>query len=168
MLVGPGKAGGQVVCDACGSVLAVPRLRDLQPFSAAEEARRVGRWRSSQGWLLIGVVVGVLAAAGAVLVPRLLTGGPARLPDEATIRAAIETVDAATVYKAWQAMRGSEIDRGTLPEESRLQRAADTAGRIAAALWAVAAAAAAIALAAAVGVFRGAKSAAGPGRRSAG
>ena len=53
--------------------------------------------------------------------------------------AAVESVDAATAYQAWQAMRVSGVNRGTLPEELRLQQATTAAGRIAAVLWTVAA-----------------------------
>lgn len=149
--VGPGNAGGKVACGRCGVAVTVPRLRDLEAFGVVEPSSETRRWRPAHGWVLVGSVVAVLAAVAAVLVPRLLDGGPARLPDEATIRAAIESVDAATVYQAWQAMRISGVDRGTLPEELRLQKAAGAAGRIAAVLWTVAAVGVVAAAAGAVG-----------------
>jgi hypothetical protein len=125
------------------------------------------RWRPAQGWLLVGSVVASLAALAAVLVPRWLERGPQQLPDEAMIRAAIESVDAATVYQAWQAIRGSGVDRGTLPEESRLQQAAVAAGRIAAVCWTIAAAGGLAAVVGAVGCLIGSRpSGPGPGVRS--
>ncbi|MFM7137468.1 MAG: hypothetical protein ACKO1M_10430 [Planctomycetota bacterium] len=155
MFVGPGNAGGQVICDRCRGALAVPRLRDLEPFAVAEPASPARRWRPAQGWLLAGTVVAALAGVAALLTPTLLGGGPPHLADEATIRAAIESVDAATIYQAWQAMRGSGVDRGTLPEELRLQQAAGAAGRIAAVLWAVAFAGAVVAAAGGLGCLFG-------------
>lgn len=149
--VGPGNAGGQIVCERCGATVAVPRLRDLEAFVVLEPSGQARRWRPAHGWMLVGSVVAALAAVAALLVPRLVGGGPARLPDEATIRAAIESVDAATVYQAWQAMRISGVDRGTLPEELRLQKAAGAAGRIAAVLWTIAGVGVAAAAAGAVG-----------------
>ena len=154
VLVGPGNAGGQVVCERCGGTLEVPRLRDLEAFVVAEPASQARRWRAPHGWLLAGGVVAALAAGAALLVPRFLAGPP-RLPDEAMIRAAIESVDAATIYQAWQAMRGSGVDRGTLPEELRLQQAAGAAGRIAAVLWTVAAAGTVAAVAGGLGSLIG-------------
>lgn len=163
LIVGPGNAGGRVVCDRCGNAVAVPRLRDLEACVVAEPARPARRWRPAHGWLLAGSVVALVAALAALAAPRLLGAGPARLPDEATIRAAIESVDAATIYQAWQAMRGSGVDRGTLPEELRVQQAAGAAGRIAAVFWTIAAAGAVAALAGGLGCLLGPRSAATPG-----
>ena len=141
LVVGPGNAGGQVGCDNCGDTLPVPRLRDLEAFVVAEPARQAQSWRRAHGWLFGGSVVAALAAVAALLTPRLLGGGPARLPDEAMIRAAIESVDTTTIYQAWQSLRSSGVDRGALPEELRLQQAAGAAGRVAAVFWTIAAAA---------------------------
>jgi hypothetical protein len=148
-VVSSGRAGGQVACGRCGAAISVPRLRDLEASALTSETNPVRRWRPAHGWLLVGGVVAMLATLAALLVPRLLTAGPQQLPDEAMIRAAIESVDTATLYQAWQAMRGAGVDRGTLPEESRLQQAAGAAGRIAAVCWTIAAAGG---LAAVVGV----------------
>ncbi len=139
-VVGSGQAGGQTTCSRCGAAIAVPRLRDLQRSTEESATDSVRRWRSAHGWLLVGSVVAAIAAFAAVLVPRWLERGPQQLPDEAMIRAAVESVDAATVYRAWQAIRTSGVDRGALPEESRLQESAVAAGRIAAVCWTIAAA----------------------------
>jgi hypothetical protein len=85
----------------------------------------------------------------------LADSGLASYPGASEIRAAIESVDAATIYQAWQAMRGSGVDRGTLPEELRLQQAAGAAGRIAAVLWTVAAAGTVAAVAGGLGSLIG-------------
>jgi len=137
--VGPGQAGGQVVCRGCGGVVAVPRLRDLEVVMGGASAPQARRWHPAQGWLVVGLCVAMMAGAAAMLVPHRLAGPQPALPDDAIIRAAVESVDAATAYRAWQAMRASGIDRGTLPEELRLQQSATAAGRIAAVLWTVAA-----------------------------
>lgn len=137
VIVGPGRAGGQVPCGRCGTLVAVPRLRDLEPFVIATAAQAPRRWRGWQGWLLVGLVVAALAAVAAISVPLWLSAGPALLADEATIRATIESIDAATAYQAWQAMRISGVDRGTLPEELRLQQAAGAAARVALVFWTV-------------------------------
>lgn len=167
LVVGPGQAGGRVACDRCGGAIDVPRLRDLEALALASEAGPVRRWRPAQGWLFVGGVVASLATLGALLVPRLLGSGPQQLPGEAVIRAAIESVDTATVYRAWQAMRGSGVDRGALPEEARLQQVAGAAGRIAAVFWTIAAAGGLAALVGAAGCLLGPRqSEFGPGRRS--
>lgn len=167
VVVGPGQAGGQIACDRCGGEIAVPRLRDLESLAVAAEAGPVRRWRPAHGWLLVGGVVASLATVAALLVPRLLGGGPQQLPDEAMIRAAIESIDTATIYRAWQAMRGSGVDRGTLPEELRLQQAAGAAVRIAAVFWTIAAAGGLTALVGAASCLIGPRqSGPGPGVRS--
>lgn len=162
--VGPGQAGGSVTCERCGDAIAVPRLRDLQA-SVVIESAPARRWHAAQGWALGGLSVAFLAGLAAWLLPPQLAPPPA-LPDEAVIRAAIESTDAATAYKAWQAMRSSGVDRGTLPGEMRIRRAAGAAGRIATVLWTVAAAGAIAAAAAGVGWLLGERRATGP--RSAG
>jgi hypothetical protein len=166
-VVGSGQAGGQVACGRCGAAIAVPRLRDLEASAVAGEAGPMRPWRPAHGLLLVGSVVASLAALTALLVPRWLERGPQQLPDEAMIRAAIESVDAATVYQAWQAVRASGVDRGTLPEESRLQQAAVAAGRIAAVCWTIAAAGGLAAVVGAAGCLIGSRpSGPGPGVRS--
>jgi hypothetical protein len=155
VVVGPGQAGGQVACDRCGGAIAVPRLRDLESLAVAGEVRPVRRWRSAHGWLLVGGVVASLATVAALLAPRWLGAGSQQLPDEPMIRAAIESVDTATLYRAWQAMRGSGVDRGTLPAESRLQQAAGAADRIAAVFWTIAVAGGFTALVGAAGCLIG-------------
>jgi hypothetical protein len=166
-VVGSGQAGGQVACDRCAAVIAVPRLRDLEASLVPGEAGPSRRWRPAQGWLLVGSVVASLATLAAILLPRLLGSGPQQLPDEAMIRAAIESVDAATVYQAWQAVRVSGVDRGTLPEESQVQRAAGAADRIAAVFWTIAAAGGLAAVVGAAGCLIGPRPrGAGPAVRS--
>jgi DNA-directed RNA polymerase subunit RPC12/RpoP len=166
VVVVSGQAGGQIACERCGGRIAVPRLRDLEASALAEVAGPLRQWRPAQGWLFAGVVVAVLATLAAVLVSGLPRSRE-RLPDETMIRGAIESADAATVYLAWRAMRGSGIDRGVLPEESRLQQAAVAAGRIAAVCWTIAAAGGLAAVLAAASCLIGARpSAAGPVARS--
>ncbi len=155
----PGRAGGRVTCPACGAVLDVPRLRDLVAFAAREPAVATRPWNRSQGWLLVAVCVAAFAVLAALVVPRVMAP-PRLVPDASAIRAAVDAVDAATIHKAWQAMRASGIDRGALPEELRFQQAAGSASRIAMLLWAIAAVAAAGAVAAGISAV-GHRSAAG-------
>lgn len=136
--VGPGQAGGRVTCPACGRELEVPRLRELATFAVTDGAPGRRRWRPCQAWFLLGTAVALTAATAAGLVGGGWFVQPARLPGPDAIRAAIEATDAVTVYRAWEAMRSSGIDRGALPEEARLKRAAGIAGRIAGLLWAIA------------------------------
>lgn len=158
-IIGPGQAGGSVACDGCGSTIVVPRLRDLQASLVAEQTSGHG-WNAAQGWVAGGLTVAVLGGLAAWLVPSRLAPPPA-LPDEAAIRAAVESIDAATAYQAWQAMRASGVDRGTLPEEMRFRQAAGAASRIAAVLWTLAAAGAMAVAAGGVGWVVGRRSAAG-------
>jgi hypothetical protein len=43
------------------------------------------------------------------------------------------------IYKAWLAVKRSGVDRGAVPEELVVRQAADSVGRVALLLWAVAA-----------------------------
>jgi len=158
-IIGPGQAGGSVSCERCGGTIVVPRLRDLQASLVAGQTPGRGR-HTAQGWVAGGLTVAVLSGFAAWLVPSRLAPAPA-LPAEAVIRAAVESVDAATAYRAWQAMRASGVDRGTLPEEMRYRRAAGAANRIAAVLWTVAAAGGIAAIGGGVGWLVGRRSAAG-------
>lgn len=157
VLVGPGQAGGQVVCPACGAGVDVPRLRDLEPFAVIDPraAPVSGRWRVCHAWLLAGTAAAVLAAAAATIIGARARARPALLPDASMIRAAIDATDAATIHKAWQAMKFSGVDRGTLPEEARLQRMAGMATRVGGLLWLVSAIGAAVAVAAGITCLTG-------------
>lgn len=134
----PGQAGGRATCPACGAVIDVPRLRDLAGYAVGEPAEAAAPWSRSRAWLLVMAAVAAAAAVAAFVVPRFMAP-PRLVPDESAIRAAIDAVDAATIYKAWQAMRGSGIDRGALPEELRLQQAAGSTSRVVMLLWGIAA-----------------------------
>jgi len=141
--VTPGQAGGVARCPACGGGVDVPRLRDLAACVPAEpDAARAGRsrsgpWGRCQAGLFLGLVIAIVAAAAALLVPRLEIGGPALIPDEAMIRAVVESSDLPTILQVWAGLRDSGVDRGAMPEELRLQRAAGMAGWISGLCWAV-------------------------------
>lgn len=137
----PGQAGGRVSCPACGAVIDVPRLRELAGYAVGEPAAAAAPWSRSRAWLLVMAAVATAATVAALVVPRFMAP-PRLVPDESAIRAAINTVDATTIYKAWQAMRGSGIDRPALPEELRLQQAAGSTSRVVMLLWGIAAVAA--------------------------
>jgi hypothetical protein len=148
--VGPGQAGDRVVCPACGGAIDVPRLRDLEAFAVAVSPTASRGWRACHGWLLLAATVAATAGAAAAV---LGAGGmPAafRLPDAEAIRAAVDSADAATIYKAWQAMRFSGVDRGALAEELRLQRSAGVAAGLSRMLWAIATLAGLVAAATAI------------------
>jgi hypothetical protein len=158
----PGQAGGRLACPACGAEIDVPRLRDLAPYAVADPQPATARWRSCQAWLLVASAVAATAVASALVVPRLVAP-PRIVPDSAAIRAAVNSVDGATIYKAWQAMRVSGIDRGTLPEELRIQQAAGSTRRIAVLLWTVATLAGVAAAVAAVACLFGDRGGVSPG-----
>jgi hypothetical protein len=151
--VGPGQAGGHVECPWCGGSVTVPRLRELEAFVVTEAARLPRPWRPCQAWLLLGCVVALASATAAVLVPRISSRNVPPLPDETAIRAAVNSADTVTIYKAWQSMRTSGVDRGTLPQELRLQQAAGAAGRIGGVLWTLAAAGGVVAVAGGISCF---------------
>jgi hypothetical protein len=160
--IGPGQAGSHLTCPACGAGIDVPRLRDLAPFAVAAERPSGPRWRAAHAWLLVGGLVAAAAASAAGLVGSFDGGASVRLPDERFIRQAIEAADAATIHAAWRAIRRSSVDRGAVPVELLVQRAASSAGRIAILLWAVAALGGLAALGGAVAAMRQ-RATSGPG-----
>lgn len=118
----------------------MPRLRDLTAVAQAQPAAGGagrGSWGRCQAGLFLGLVITVVAAAAALLVPRLEIGGPALIPDEAMIRAVVESSDLQTILQVWAGLRDSGVDRGAMPEELRLQRVAGMAGWISGLCWAV-------------------------------
>jgi len=135
----PGQAGSRQTCPACGGTIEVPRLRDLAPFAVAAERPSGPRWRPAHAWLFVGGLVAVAAAIAALLIGSFDGGASVRLPDEQVIRRVIEASDAATIHAAWRSLRQSSVDRGAMPAEVLVQRAAGSASRIALLLWAVAA-----------------------------
>jgi len=139
VVVVPGQAGGRVACPACGGAIDVPRLRELEAFVVTSTPPAIRPWQACQGWFLLGVATAVTAAAAAVFVGSRGLTATARLPDADSIRAAVDSVDAGTIYRAWQAMRFSGVNRGASPDEVRLQQSAGVAGSVGRMLWAVAA-----------------------------
>lgn len=150
----PGQAGSQLTCPTCGSPIEVPRLRDLAPFAIEAERPSGPRWRPAHAWLLVGGLVAAAAAVAAVVVGSFDGGASVRLPDEQVIRQVIEASDAATIHAAWRSLRQASVDRGAMPAELLVQRAAGSASRIAILLWAVAALAGLAALGGAVAAAR--------------
>ena len=153
--MGPGQAGGQVVCPACGAAVDVPRLRDLGSFAALDFEPAPNHWRACHSWLLAGTAVALLSAAAAMVVGTRALARPAFLPDAAMIRSAVAAADAITIYKAWRAMRLAGVDRGPLPEEARLQREVGMAARVGGMLWIVSALGTAVAAGAGVACLAG-------------
>ncbi|MFM8413291.1 MAG: hypothetical protein ACKOCX_01050 [Planctomycetota bacterium] len=160
VLVGPGQAGGQVVCPACGAAVDVPRLRDLEPFATVDSGPAPKPWRACHAWLLAGTAVALVSAAAAMVVGTRALARPALLPDPAMIRTAVDAADPITIYKAWRALRVSGVDRGPLPEEARLQREVSVAARVGGMLWLVSALGAAVAAAAGLACLAGPRAAA--------
>ncbi len=137
--MGPGQAGGRMVCPGCGRAIDVPRLRDLEAFAVAVAPVASRSWRACQGWLLLAAAVAATSAAAAWFIGAGGLADASRIPDADSIRAAVDSADAATIHKAWLAMRFSGIDRGAFPEELRLQQLAGVASRVSRLLWAIAA-----------------------------
>lgn len=150
--VGPGQAGGVVVCPDCGVELAVPRLRDLDRFAVASSSPPARASRPGLPLLLAGAAVAVAAALTAIGVGRYGAAVVDRLPDEATIRAGVSRADTETIYEVWKMMLQAGVNRGPLPDELHAQQTVASTDRIAGALWVVAAAGAVVALA---GMVRG-------------
>ncbi len=154
VLVGLGQAGTEAVCPSCGATITVPRLRELATFEVAEAARTETAWSAGHAWLLVGLVIAAVASLAAGILSQFDGGASQRLPDERLIRAAVESADAATVHKAWIAVKRSGVDRGAIAEESLVQRAANTASRVALLMWTVAAGGALAAIGGAIASVR--------------
>lgn len=134
-----GQAGTEATCPSCGSTVPVPRLRELAAFEVKDTVSGGTPWKAGHAWLLVGGVVAVGAAVAAGLLSRFDGGASLRLPDERLIRDAVESADPVMVHKAWLAVKRSGVDRGAVPEELLVRQAADSVGRVALFLWAVAA-----------------------------
>lgn len=134
-----GQAGTETTCASCGAVVSVPRLRDLAAFEVKDIRPGGSGWQAGHAWTLIGGVIAVIAAVAAGLLSRFDGGASRRLPDETVIRAAVESADPVMIHKAWLAVKKSGVDRGAVAEEMLVRQAADSVGRVAMLLWAVAA-----------------------------
>lgn len=136
--MGLGQAGTAITCPSCGATLAVPRLRELAAFEVQHVRPATPRWHAGHAWMLICGVIAAMAALAALLLSRFDGGASRRLPDERLIRTAVESADAVMIHKAWLAVKRSGVDRGAVAEEILVQQAADSVGRIATLLWAIA------------------------------
>jgi len=121
-------------------------------------------WRARHAWLFVGCVVAVAGAIAAGLLSRFDGGASQRLPDQAVIRAAIDSADVGTVYKAWLAVKRSGVDRGAIADEVFVQRAARSVGGVAMLLWGVAAVGALIAAAGGIASLQRQADGGGPAR----
>ena len=121
-------------------------------------------WRARHAWLFVGCVAAVAGAIAASLLSRFDGGASQRLPDQAVIRAAIDSADVGTVYKAWLAVKRSGVDRGAIADEVFVQRAARSVGGVAMLLWGVAAVGALIAAAGGIASLQRQADGGGPAR----
>ena len=135
VVVGPGQAGGKVDCPACGAVIDVPRLRDLEPWVVAAESVPTSAPRRGRVLLIVGCGIALLAGATALAVTRYAQSVADRLPDEPTIRGGVAQADPETIYQVWKMMRYAGVDRGPLPDEIHVLRTATTTDSFATVLW---------------------------------
>jgi hypothetical protein len=125
--VGPGQAGGEVVCSGCGRTLAVPTLRELRGLPSMEGSagsRARGFRAGTTGW---GTAQSILAAGAALALISLATASWLARPastgiDEAVIRDAIARAPAADLYRAWTSLEGSGVARPATPGEEQVIR----------------------------------------------
>jgi len=98
--VGAGQAGGETVCDACGSRLAVPKLRDLSqlPPAAADPGEPRAGWGFSQGVLLAGCLIAVVGWGSAGWLGQRVE--PPVNPEG--IRQNVARQTNAEIYRAWK------------------------------------------------------------------
>lgn len=140
--VGPGNAGGVAACRRCGGQVAVPRLGELARLPRAAAAAPAARpWTAAHACVLGGGLTAALALAAAAY----LAAAPEPPFDEDTIRQGVAAAGDADVYRAWQALARSGVDRPSSPDEERIQKMAAAGRAVAAVLAVVAAAAASIA-----------------------
>jgi hypothetical protein len=151
--VGPGQAGGTVICPSCSATLSVPRLGELSRLPPAPRATGVaaGSWTTAHGCILGGSLAALLAGAAA-----LYLGVSPRPPVEpAMIRAGVAAASTSDIYKAWKALARSGVARPTMPDEERIVQVARSAQAAATVLWGVAALGAAVAIGGGLTVGRG-------------
>lgn len=131
-------------CPACGAEQSVPRLGDLGGLEEApEEGRPRRRWTVGHACCLAGLLIAVVASAGAIGLRAWATGVPLVADDD--IRAAVAATDIGAVHRAWASMARSGVERPPLPEEVRSQRIHRSADAFARLLWTIAAGGAALA-----------------------
>ncbi len=141
-----GQAGDRVRCPACGAEQTVPRLGELGGLEEApDEVRPRRRWTLGHACGLAGLLIAVVASAGAIGLRALATGGPLAADDD--IRAAVAASDIGAVHRAWASMARSGVERPPLPEEARSQRIYRSADAFTRLLWTIAAGGAALAAA---------------------
>lgn len=172
IVVGPGQAGGEVVCPRCHTALPVPRLGALTRLPEAEAAGGVGGerprgtaavggagrpqtaaatpWSAAHACLLGGCLTAALTAGAAAYLGR----APRPLLDEAMIRAGVAAAPMTDIHKAWQSLARSSVSRPTMPDEERLQQVARSARGVAAVLWGIVALGTVVAIGGAIAVAR--------------
>jgi hypothetical protein len=120
--IGPGQAGGTVVCRQCGASVPVPKLRDFRDLEAAPAPRSpsAGRWSWPHASLLVGAMVATLAGVAAAVVGAT----PRSMLDTGAIQAAVAAADDRSIIMAWKSLSVSGVDRPPTREEQSLLRVA--------------------------------------------
>jgi hypothetical protein len=151
-----GQAGDRVRCPQCGADLPVPRLGELSraaevPVGDDAAVRLAARpWTAGHACLFAGVVIALLAAAGATFVQSTRTA----VIDEEMIRSAVLAEGIFTIHQAWQSFARQGVERPIMPAEADLLRRAAGAVAVGRLLWAIAASGALLAFAGGYAVAR--------------
>lgn len=141
MPVTAGQAGETIVCTACGSPIAVPRLRDLSRFAAetpADGRAAPNGWDAARGLMLAGgaiTILGAILATSLVRIGGMFFDQPA---GAATLRSAVQAVPVGELHAAWKTFATTGVRRPPTEEELRLQQFAKTSSGIATFGWALA------------------------------
>lgn len=120
--IGPGQAGGTVVCSRCGAAVAVPKLRDFRDLEPAPVRRppSARRWNWRHASMLAGAIVATVAGLAAAVVGAV----PRSVFDARAIRAAVAEADDRAILQAWTLLSASRVARPPTFEEQALQRTA--------------------------------------------
>jgi len=114
------QAGGTVACEACGTVLEVPKLRELRKLDEIQtaETRPRGTWSGLQGALFVSGLLALVIAAGASYYTfdyrQIFEVTP---PDPSAIQITDDMKDISLVdsWQLWKQFENLKIDSRPIP-----------------------------------------------------
>ena len=116
------RQAGETVACACGRSVPVPSMMEISRLEPAPlETAAVAAWGVSQRLRLLGVVVLLIAVAGAVLLIRHRPISPDETRTPAAARRWVEGMSAARTMVEWYQLKATGLERGITKEEEVYQ-----------------------------------------------